>query len=289
MKQEIHFVTGKGGVGKSAVAASLALKKSSEGQRVLLVELGDTSFYRDYFDLAEVTFKPTLIKPNLSIALWTGQECLQEYAKHLIKIETIVKLFFENPVMKAFINIAPGLPELAILGKVTSGLRKHGPSLPYDCIIVDTFATGHFMALLEAPKGMAEAIQYGPMGEQSRNINTCLRDSNVCFYHVVCLPEELVIQESLELVQFLKNKFEISAELIINKVLDVNLSEETLNQSKVGESDLARFASYLLRQTQHQRLMLEKAKTFAPKFVKVPLFFESRPWDLLSKIAGALP
>ncbi|MBV2169811.1 MAG: AAA family ATPase, partial [Bdellovibrio sp.] len=176
MKQEIHFVTGKGGVGKSVVAAALALKKSREGKKVLLVELGDQSFYKDFFDLPAVGYQPTAIAPNLSLALWTGEACLQEYARHFIKVESLAKLFFENAVMKAFINVAPALPELAIMGKVTSGPRKHGPALPFDCLVVDAFATGHFVALLEAPKGMAQAVQFGPMGEQSRSIDACIRN-----------------------------------------------------------------------------------------------------------------
>jgi anion-transporting ArsA/GET3 family ATPase len=77
MKQEIHFVTGKGGVGKSVVAAALALKKSQEGKKVLLVELGDQSFFQDFFDLNSVGFQPMQIRPNLSLALWTGEACLQ--------------------------------------------------------------------------------------------------------------------------------------------------------------------------------------------------------------------
>ena len=194
MKQEIHFVTGKGGVGKSVVAAALAFKKSQEGKKVLLVELGDQSFYKDFFGLAQVGYQPVQLRPQLSIALWTGEQCLQEYARHLIKVETLAKLFFENAIMRAFINVAPGLPELAILGKVTSGPRKHGPPLPFDCLVVDAFATGHFIALMEAPQGMAQAVQFGPMGEQSRSIDACLRNEELSRYHIVSLAEELPLR-----------------------------------------------------------------------------------------------
>lgn len=288
MKQEIHFVTGKGGVGKSVIAAALALKKSREGKKVLLVELGDQSFFKDFFELPSVGFQPTSIRENLSVALWTGDACLQEYARYLIKVEALAKLFFENAVMKAFINVAPALPELAILGKVTSGPRKHGPPLPFDCLVVDAFATGHFMALLEAPKGMAQAVQFGPMGEQSRSIDACIRNEDLCKYHVVTLPEELPVKEATELLQRLKAEFSISAELILNKMIQTTIPEKSLKEVQDEDSDLGKFAAYIEHQLTHQSEMREKVKKSTEKILTVPLFFETKPWALVEKIAGAL-
>lgn len=289
MKQEIHFVTGKGGVGKSIIAASLALKKSREGRRVLLVELGDQSFYKDFFDLPTVGFTPTQIKENLSVALWTGEACLREYAQYLIKVETLVKLFFENAVMKAFINVAPALPELAIMGKVTSGPRKYGPSLPFDCIVVDAFATGHFIALMEAPKGMAQAVQFGPMGEQSRNIDACIRDESLCSYHIVTLPEELPVREATELAQRLHKEFSLSPEIIMNKVIQTNIPAQSLQEVQNEETDLSKFAAYIEHQMAHQKEMLEKAQRDSQKIRTVPLYFETKAWPLVEKIAEHLP
>lgn len=220
MTSEIHFVTGKGGVGKSTVAAALALKKAQSGLRTLLVEIGDQSFYKDYFRMPEVGFEPVKIQENLSVALWTGQNCLREYIIHLIKAETLYKLFFENAVMKAFVNVAPALPELAIMGKATSGPRRHGPPLPFDCIVMDCYATGHFMALMGAAEGMAKAVKVGPMGEQSRNIDRTLRDPKLCHYYIVCLPEELPVRESEELHEELEKHFGVKPHMVLNKFLD---------------------------------------------------------------------
>ncbi|MEN0057556.1 MAG: ArsA-related P-loop ATPase [Bdellovibrio sp.] len=281
-------MTGKGGVGKSAVAAALALKKSRQGQRVLLVELGDQSFYKDFFDLPTVHFQPVSLAPQLSVALWTGEACLQEYTRHLIKVESLAKLFFENAVMKAFINVAPGLPELAILGKVTSGPRKHGPPLPFDCIVVDAFATGHFMALLEAPKGMSQAVSVGPMGEQSRGIDACLRDPQLTHYHVVTLPEELPMKEAEELIANLKAEFSVSAELILNKTIPKSISAGSLAEARRLPSDIGKFAAYISSQMEHQQKMQKKAEGIAGTVKQVPLFFEMEAWPLVEKIAEFL-
>ena len=283
MKQEIHFVTGKGGVGKSLVAAALAFKKSQEGQRVLLVELGEQSFFQDFFTLSPIQFKPLEVKPKFSIALWRGEDSLREYAKYLIKVESLVKLFFENPVMRAFVNVAPALRELAILGKITSGPRKHGPPLPFDCLVIDAFATGHFLALLEAPKGMAQAVQVGPMGEQSRSILRTLQDPSVCHYHVVTLPEELPAKEALELQEKLKKDFSVDAEILLNKFIQTSLKGKDLPATN---GDL--FVEYLGSKISHQEEILEKLKAKTSKVRTLPWIFEHDSWVLTEKIAGTL-
>lgn len=285
MKQEIHFVTGKGGVGKSALAAALALKLSQSGKKVLLVELGDQSFFRDFFNLPAVGFHPTQIKTNLSVALWSGDTCLREYAQYLIKVESLAKLFFDNAVMRAFINVAPALPELAILGKITSGPRKHGPPLDFDYIVVDAFSTGHFKALLEAPKGMAQAVPFGPMGEQSRGIDKIIRDQKICHYHIVTLPEELPLKEATELSQFMQTEFAVDAQIILNKMLTVSVSENSINEaSKESELGLRDFALYLQQHLERQKKMLKKAQGLTKNLQTVPLFFETETWKLVEMI-----
>jgi anion-transporting ArsA/GET3 family ATPase len=272
-KIEIHFITGKGGVGKSTVAAGLALKKSLTGKKTLLVELGHQSFFQDFFNIPSVGYKPLKLRENLDLALWSGQECLHEYALHLLKIESLYRLFFENPVSRALINVAPALPELAILGKVTSGPPRYvGPTLPYDCLVVDAYATGHFLALLRAPKGLAEAVKYGPMGEQSRSIDRVIRDPEVCSYYVVTLPEEMPVLEALELSSSLKQEFEIEAIQILNKTFPTSDDQ--------GSTPFEACLKEMNQRRQQALHLLRGHKTF-----EVPFEFENRPWKLIEKLA----
>lgn len=290
MNPEIVFVTGKGGVGKSTVAASLALKKAQGGARVLLVEIGDQSFYQDAFGLPHVGYEPTPLRENLSVALWSGQDCLREYILYLIKVEALYRLFFENKVMRAFINIAPGLPELAILGKATSGIRKHGPALPFDVIVIDAYSTGHFLALLKAPEGLAEAVKFGPMGEQSRSILRILRNPEICKYLIVTLPEELPVKETEELALELQKHFDVPPQIVLNKAVsdEVPMAEE----APAAGSSSPRFRQFAESHFFHVKLqnsLLERLRRLRGPLQILPQVWEHEIWSLLTQLAKELP
>lgn len=295
MKQKIYFVTGKGGVGKSTVAAALAYKLALQGKKTILVELGKQSFYCDLFQLkSPVEFIPqTLKKFGFDLALLSPDDCLKEYALHLLKLESLYKIFFQNPISKSLIEVAPGLKELAILGKITSKIRKHGPPLDYECIVVDAYATGHFLSLVQAPGAMAEAIPYGPMGEQSRSINQVLQDAEVCNFFIVSLPEELPMKESFELRDKLKSKLGVDSRLVLNKSMQARLKNvkenelrEELKTSENNKNYIEQVIKFLgIEKEIQQKLSLEAAKPFDSL---LPVTFESKIEKKLSFLAEHL-
>jgi len=284
LTMEIIFVTGKGGVGKSAVAAAFAYRSSQLGKKTLLVELGDQSFYQDYFDLEQVEYKPLQLRENFDIALWTGQESLKEYALHLIKVEALYRLFFENKVTRALISVAPALPELAILGKITSGPpRNVGPKMNYDCIVVDAYASGHFMALLQAPAGMAEAVGFGPMGEQSRSIQAVLANPDLCQYVVVSLPEELPVTEALELSEKIEKSVGVKPLHLLNHCLMIT-PEKIKNVADVP----AQFKSHIEKSVLKQNQMIKRFQTAGFKPQILPWVFKHESWSIVTELSKGL-
>lgn len=285
------MVSGKGGVGKSIVAAALAQREARRGARTLLVELGDQSYYANVYN-KPIAYEPTLIAPNFSIALWRGEEALREYILYLIKIAKIVELFFDNRVMQTFVRAAPALKELAILGKVTSGIRNWGPRLDYDVIVVDAFATGHFMALLKAPIGMATLIESGPMGEQCRQILRVLRDVNLCEYWIVTLAEELPVSESGELYNDLFKVTGQKARVFCNRVYEspMTLDEVATERLRLASIStvLTDFADYLKNLLLRQNAQLVSLQQLLGAVTLLPLVLSSKGREVIDQLEQRL-
>ena len=230
--KEIHFVTGKGGVGKSTYAVQLASEFAKKNKKTLLVEIGERSFYSSLFG-KPIKYKPTAIVDNLEVAHWSASECLKSYVLSLVRVQAIYKLFFENPVSKSLIEVAPALAELSVIGQITSSPRQHGPHGDHEILVVDAYATGHFLNLIRSPQAIADTIPLGPMHDQSKKMDQVLRDFNMCFCHIVTIAEELVLTESLELLDILEKEFKWKPSFILNRYLETTLeSKELKHQSQ---------------------------------------------------------
>jgi anion-transporting ArsA/GET3 family ATPase len=286
----IIFVSGKGGVGKSVVAASLAHHLSQKGKKVLLVELGETSFFEKFFQLGregkKVEYKPIEIRPKLSIAIWDFKACLKEYVSFYIKSEKLYDLFFGNQMMQKLIQAAPALKELALLGKATSGPRHVGPKIEFDHIIIDSYATGHHRALLKAPKGITQVVRKGPMGVHSENMMQVIQDPNLCEQIIVIKPEELPTVEGLELKDNLKKDLGLDSTIVCNQILEFPLSEKELrDEARNSTGSNKEFSEYFSKIYDEQKNCLKQIKDKAPNYIPIKFCYNnSNKYEFISEL-----
>ena len=149
-QKKLLFITGKGGVGKTTVSLMLARSLVLLGKKVLFLEIGQQSsgFHLAGLDNTPI-FEPKSNRLGFDASLVCGEDCLEEYANHILKVERLAVLFLKNKFMQALLPLAPGLDDLAILGKLTSEIRQHGPPWSYDHIVVDCPSTGAFLSMLQ--------------------------------------------------------------------------------------------------------------------------------------------
>lgn len=286
------FVSGKGGVGKSLVAASLASQAARMGRKTLLVETGDRSYFRDFLSLSVVDHEPRPSGLGFDVALWSGESCLREYVLHLLKLERLYKIFFENKVMRALVNVAPGLGEIAILGKITSEIRKVGPPLHYGTIVVDMPATGHALAMFRTPRGMADAIQIGPIAVHSGEVDRLIRDPKISGLVVVSLLEELPVAETKEFARAIKTEFGIPIRVVANRKIEVPVAVEELEQLKnANAGEFSQYAGGISKQVQtqdHQLQVLRDEYANEHEVAVIPRLYSMEPRQMVARTEEAL-
>lgn len=267
----IIFITGKGGVGKSFAAALLARELARKGRKTLLVETGGWSYLQEALALDEpVQFKPQKTHFGFDLALWTGEECLREYVEFLIKIPWLGSQFLNNSWLRSLIQVAPGLREIAFLGKVTSRERQHGPPLEYDHIVVDAVSTGHFLSLLRAPMGWSSAITVGPVYTQCQSMLQVLNDPQKVQTFLIALAEPMVVEETEDLAQQFRQLLSSELKIILNKCKQF----PELSSLKVNEP-LQDYLEELKNQQSNQAEQRQQLQDKVGLFKSLPFFYKS--------------
>jgi anion-transporting ArsA/GET3 family ATPase len=216
----IVFVTGKGGVGKSAVAAATALQFARAGKSVLLVELGSRSFYGPLLGLP-VGAETVRWTPRIGIARWDVESALREYVAHYLVFGVAADWLLNYTVMKALMAAAPSLAELAILGKLTGPMRHGWYRRDVDVVVVDAYSTGQFMALMRAPRGLSQTVGSGPMHRHTVAMTALLSEPAICEYRLVTLAEEMPTAEACEMARELRVETGIAARVYCNRLIDL--------------------------------------------------------------------
>src|SRR6185295_8546807 len=208
LDRRLLLVTGKGGVGKSTVAASLALRLAAAGMRTLLCEVNADRRLARMLGHAEVGADVTAVEPNLSMVDLQPDAAMREYVLSKIRLERVYRAVFENRMVRYFLRFIPALAETVMLGKVLWHVRQWPDAAGgFDRIVLDLPATGHALTLLGVPRSLLSALPSGPMASEAVWMQGLLTDPMVTAAVLVSLPEELPVNETLELAQAVRPRF----------------------------------------------------------------------------------
>jgi len=221
LDRRLLFFTGKGGVGKSTVTAAVALLAAERGKRVLLVEVDAKGNLTALFEHPPVGFAPQQVHPGVFAMQMNTEASLREYLKVQARVPVLGRL---GPLARVFdfvATAAPGVKEILTVGKVCWELREslHGRA-DWDLIVVDAAATGHVVSQLDAPRAIQELVQVGPVRNQTDWMVELLSDAALTALNVVTAPEEMPVNETIELVANARAQLSVPlGVVIVNRVL----------------------------------------------------------------------
>ncbi|HEY4398050.1 MAG TPA: ArsA family ATPase [Acidimicrobiia bacterium] len=221
LARRLLFFTGKGGVGKSTVTAATALLAAEQGQRVLVVEADEKGAIPGNFEQPSVGFEPREVYPGVCAMAMRTEDSLKEYLKLNLRVPVLGRLGPLARVLDFVATAAPGVKEILTVGKVCWEVRESIEGrADWDLVVVDAAATGHIIGQLDAPRAIQELVSVGMVREQTDWMVELLSDPSVTSLNVVATPEEMPVNETIELVH--KARLELNVPLgaiVVNRVL----------------------------------------------------------------------
>jgi anion-transporting ArsA/GET3 family ATPase len=204
LNKRILFMTGKGGAGKTTLAAALAVAARDRGKRVCLVGVGQSPNLCFIFSRDIPVYVETPVEKNLTAFTLDPYKALEEYVGLQLRVETAARMILSNRLIHYFMQAAPGWRELVTLGKIwhlhqlpASG----GRALKFDIIVVDAPATGHGLSFLRVPSIFMNIIRFGPMQSQTFDVQSMLTDKARTAVCVASTLEEMPVNEAMQVLE----------------------------------------------------------------------------------------
>ena len=222
LDKRLLFVTGKGGVGKSTVAAALGLVAARRGLRTIVAEIAGQDRVARALGDRGASFEETEIADGLSTISIDPHDALAEYLRIQMPARPMADLLTSSRMFQYFAAATPGMREMVTIGKVWELAqleRRTRGAAPYDLAIVDAPATGHGLGILHTPQTFADVARVGPVARQARIIDRTLRDASFTGVVIVTHPEEMPVAETRSLVGSLRDGLGIApAAIVVNAV-----------------------------------------------------------------------
>ena len=202
LTKKLVFVTGKGGIGKTLVAAALgqaaAARFVTEGRGdALITETALTDQIAPLFGHAPVGHRETEVAARLSTINLDPPLNFRDYVVKYLRQPGLYDRVFSNRLVQSFIDTVPGFAELMMLGR-TFYTSELAPEPRPQFIAFDAFASGHFLSLMTTPDAVLAAGFGGPLARETERVKQFLSDSDKTGIVYVATPEELVVSEALD-------------------------------------------------------------------------------------------
>lgn len=216
-RRQLIVVTGKGGVGKTAMTAALGRCLARAGRRVLVLEVDPRENLHQLLDVPPSGGEVVEVGLRLFLQNLKPQAVIDWIVERQVPIRLLARRVLQSPIYQRFAEGAPGLEPMAVLGHALRMVRGDGsPPLPrFDAVVLDAPATGHGVSLLTSPGLLADTIGHGPIAELAREVADFVTDPEKCGVVVVTAAEEMPVQEALELRAALDERFGRPPELLI--------------------------------------------------------------------------
>jgi anion-transporting ArsA/GET3 family ATPase len=244
-KARLHFVTGKGGTGKSTIAASLALALAAGGRKVLLVEVEGRQGIAQLFDVPPLPYEEVKIATaeggGLVNALAIDTEAaFLEYLDMFYNLGLAGRAMRRIGAVEFATTIAPGLRDVLLTGKIKEIVTRNGKEskakhTAYDAVVVDAPPTGRIARFLDVTKAVSDLAKGGPVHSQADGVVKLLH-SDLTTIHLVTLLEALPIQETLEAIDELRQMGLPIGSVIVNRNIPSYLASDDL--AKAGEGTI---------------------------------------------------
>ncbi len=198
----IVFVLGKGGVGRSSVAAALGVVAAGRGERALVVEWTLAEAIAPWFGAEPAGVTPREVAPGLAVMNYRLDAVLRQYFVDHLGLGLFYRRVVDGPAVRQLIEATPGIAEMMFVGHLwwLTTLAEAEAGLHFDRVIVDAPATGHGASLLDLPALLASLGAKGLLAVEIERVTSMMADPAQVGAVVVALPEELAIDETLELV-----------------------------------------------------------------------------------------
>jgi anion-transporting ArsA/GET3 family ATPase len=216
LDRRLLFVTGKGGVGKTTVAAALADLAVRRGKRTLICAMDAKQSLAEAFDVAPLEFEPSEVQPGLFAMAMDTEHALREYLRLFVRIPLVGRIGVLARTFDFVADAAPGVKEILGVGKLCYEVRERH----YDLVLVDAEASGHVVAQIGAPQAIRELVQVGMVRDQTEWMMALLGDPAITGLVTVTTPEEMPVTETIELLDRVAEKTNVDiAAVIANRVL----------------------------------------------------------------------